>query len=239
MDAGLVQEAGVQFIMDPTGISLRLRAESTRPLAGFAIRVNGRDITDLVVRHSRIDMAPDGRSGSLVLDRLPLFVIGFAPEDGFRVEATVRDEQGETTLATLLAGATPSRVPFVTLAAGAYSGIAAPTQAVVRDMATWEALWSQHTSNIVPPLAAPAIDFAREMVLAVVLGTRPTGGYSIRIIGVRPPLVEGGAMVVRVAENSPPPGAIVTQALTSPFHFVTIPRWDGPVRFSVLEEPVR
>jgi hypothetical protein len=99
-------------------------------------------------------------------------------------------------------------------------------------------LWRQHTSNITPPIVLPAVDFSTQTVIAVVLGSRPTGGYSIRIVEVLPPGAPGAPIIVRVEESSPPPGVIVTQAFTSAFHFVTIPRWDGPVRFDVLEEPL-
>jgi hypothetical protein len=230
MDAGLVQEAGVQFLVDPTAISLRLRAESMLPLAGLAIRINDRDVTDIVVRHARVEMSPDRRSGRLLLRRLPLFEVGPAIDGAYRVEATVRDAEGATSIATLIAVAAP-RIPFVTLADGAYSGIASPTQVVLRNAAEWETFWQQHTGNVTPPPAPPQVDFSRETVIAVVLGTRPTGGYAVRIVAVDPPAAPGEALVVRVEDSSPPPGTIVTQALTSPFHIVTIPRWDGPVRF--------
>jgi hypothetical protein len=190
------------------------------------------------MRNSRIEMSPDGRSGSLVLERLPLFEIGYASMNAYRVEATVRDEDGATTLAAVLVAAIP-QVPFVTLSLGAYSGYPAATQAVVRDPANWELFWRQHTSNMIPAVEVPAVDFATRTVLAVVLGLRPTGGYAVRIVDVRSAAELGPVLVVHGEESSPPPGAIVTQALTNPFHFVTVPRWDGPVRFWVLEEPIR
>jgi hypothetical protein len=60
------------------------------------------------------------------------------------------------------------------------------------------------------------------------LGTRPTGGYDVEIVATRR---DGNALVVEYVEHRPPADAIVTQALTSPFHIVKLPRADGPVRF--------
>jgi hypothetical protein len=74
----------------------------------------------------------------------------------------------------------------------------------------------------------PSVDFSKEIVAAVFLGTRPTGGFSVEIVGTR---VEGDALVVEYAEQRPGRADIVSQVLTSPFHIVRLPTHKGPVRF--------
>ena len=54
-------------------------------------------------------------------------------------------------------------------------------QATVRSAAEWETLWRQHAGE----RARPPVDFAKEMVVAVFLGSRPTAGFSIEIVGTR------------------------------------------------------
>jgi hypothetical protein len=238
MEAGLVLEAGVRFVADPTGITLRLQAESTRRLTGLTILVNDRDLTDRIVRSARVGLAPDGRSASLVLDRLPLLPTGLPPAAEIRIEVTVRDEAGATALAALLRPS-PPRLPFTTLAQGSFGGIRSRERVVVRDADAWEAFWRRHAATVRPDPPAPAVDFASRTLLAVTQGERPTGGYEVRVTEVRSAADPGGELVVLVEENAPAPGTAVITALTSPFHFVTIPRWDGPVRFQVLEEPAR
>jgi hypothetical protein len=129
---------------------------------------------------------------------------------------------------------------LVTVAQGLRSGESEPLECVVRTAAEWEALWKSHAG--VPadlpakPGAepAPAVDWPTEMVVAVFLGTRSTGGYSVEIAGARR---EGDALIVEYVERQPGPGSIVTQALTSPFHIAKLPRHDGPVRFEKLTTP--
>jgi hypothetical protein len=114
---------------------------------------------------------------------------------------------------------------WTTIAQGRISGIDERREVVVRSAAEWDALWRQHSSSG----AAPAVDFSTEMVAAIFLGTRPTGGYSLDILSAAP---LGGALIVEYTERRPGGDAIVTQVLTAPFHMIRLPRFDGPVRFS-------
>ena len=62
---------------------------------------------------------------------------------------------------------------------------------------------------------APPVDFKKEGVLAIYMGQRPTGGYSLSLQDPAVPIANGvGTVTVKFEE--PPPGAMVTQVLTSP-----------------------
>lgn len=111
-----------------------------------------------------------------------------------------------------------------TIAKGTYSGVSGAKQVVIRTQAEWTALWKSHAS----PQAAPAADFRKQALVAVFLGTRPTGGFSVEITGTRR---NRGTLTVEYVERRPDPADIVTQAVTTPFHIVAIPRHGGPVRF--------
>jgi len=52
-------------------------------------------------------------------------------------------------------------------------------------------------------------------------GQKPTGGYSIEITGIKR---TGTVLAVTVSERRPASGSLTTQALTSPFVAVSIPR---------------
>lgn len=77
---------------------------------------------------------------------------------------------------------------------------------MVRSVADWNARWKAHGGAA----AAPDVDFARDMIVAVFLGTRPTGGFSVEIVGARR---EEDALVIQYVEQRPDPAAIVTQRL--------------------------
>ena len=112
-----------------------------------------------------------------------------------------------------------SRVPFITIAKGARSGVRQPSQIVIRSQSEWQKLWRQHTSTSTVPAPLPVVDFDKEIVAAVFLGEKPTGGYGVEISSAE---VADRALTVFVRETSPKPGAMVTQAINQPFHIVRI-----------------
>jgi uncharacterized membrane protein len=115
---------------------------------------------------------------------------------------------------------------ITTLAKGDSSEILDPARSVVRDPAAWAALWASHAGSGSQP---PDVDFATEMVVAAFAGERPTPGHAIEIVGARR---ESASLAISVTELQPPRGMIAAQMIVSPFHIVTLPRYDGEVRFT-------
>jgi uncharacterized membrane protein len=114
---------------------------------------------------------------------------------------------------------------ITTLAKGDSSDILDPARHVVRDPAAWAALWASHAPGSEPP----HVDFATEMVVAAFAGERPTPGHAIEIVGARR---ESAALAINVSDVQPPRGMIAAQIIVTPFHIVTLPRYDGDVRFT-------
>jgi hypothetical protein len=112
-----------------------------------------------------------------------------------------------------------AEVEFRELGRGAYSGITEATNRVIRMEAEWEKLWKRHGALRVPPEPAPAVDFEKEMVVAVFMGQKSTGGYAIEIKRIE---TTASRLRITVERKEPGPDAIVTQALTAPFHFVAV-----------------
>jgi len=107
---------------------------------------------------------------------------------------------------------------------GYLSGIREPLQKVVRNQAEWLELWRKHTSDF--NTTPPTVLFDQEIVAAVFLGDKPTGGYDVTIVRAER---SGDELVIYYLEQAPPPGGIVTQAFMQPFHIVRIPSKDvGP-----------
>jgi hypothetical protein len=113
---------------------------------------------------------------------------------------------------------------LTTIARGPASAVDEAREATALTEVDWEALWTAHAGRA--PL--PEVDFSTEMVVAVFLGTRPTGGFGVEIIGAH---TENGALVVEYVERRPGRGGFVAQVLTTPFHIVKVPRHEGAVRF--------
>jgi len=99
---------------------------------------------------------------------------------------------------------------------------------VVRDSQAWSALWAQIVANHSPTPPVPSIDFSREMLIVAAMGTRNTGGYSIKVESVSGSSTE---LVATVTATSPGRSCMTTQALTAPVDIVRVPRSELPVRF--------
>jgi hypothetical protein len=119
-------------------------------------------------------------------------------------------------------------VQMTTINSNHMSGIDTAQQTVARTAAEFETLWRKHAPN--QPM--PSVDFSKQMVLAVFLGSRPSGGFNILITGVQS---SGKDLVVQWVEARPAPGTAATMVITSPAHLVTVPRSDGAVRFEKVE----
>lgn len=114
------------------------------------------------------------------------------------------------------------RITAVILDAGEISKRALAFQVDARDEAQMRLLWAQHKDT-----QPPYVDFSREMVVAVFLGTRPTGGYAVVIESITR---TGTDLDVLSSEGRPGAGCIVSQALTTPYVLVRVPRVTGVVR---------
>jgi protease stability complex PrcB-like protein len=95
-----------------------------------------------------------------------------------------------------------------------HSGIHAFRRQVIRDSATWQAVWSEIFSDTSPQPALPAVDFSTDMVLLAAEGDEATGGFGIFIDGAAVTL--DGTLIVAVTTASPGPGCINPQQVTQP-----------------------
>ena len=111
---------------------------------------------------------------------------------------------------------------------GGQSNIDEAKQVVVRTDAEWTKLWQQHS----PDRQRPAVDFAKDMIVGVFMGSRSTAGYNISIVST---FAKDGNVLVRYQESTPRPGTMTAQVLTFPYHLVAIPKAAGEVKFEKVQ----
>ncbi|MFP4378654.1 MAG: protease complex subunit PrcB family protein [Spirochaetales bacterium] len=111
---------------------------------------------------------------------------------------------------------------FELIAQGQNAAVRLPVQTVVTEQETWIDGWAALTANESPPPERPEVSFADSTVVIIVLGERPTGGYSVAISNVT---YSGDEATVEVRVENPAADAMVTQALTTPF---VVARLVGP-----------
>ncbi len=115
-------------------------------------------------------------------------------------------------------------IALTTIDKGTQSNIDEGRQVTVRSEDEWARLWQQHK----PDRPKPAVDFSKQMVLGVFMGSRSTGGFAVEILGASE---TGGALTVQYRETIPSPGAITAQVISSPYHLAAVPKVTGAVTF--------
>jgi hypothetical protein len=106
-----------------------------------------------------------------------------------------------------------------TIEKGDQSNIDDAKQVLVRTEAEWTKLWQQHATG----RPRPPVDFSKEMVVGLFMGSRPNAGFSTAVVSAT---AGNGALIVRYTETMPAAGSVSAQILTFPFHLVAIPRAD-------------
>jgi len=66
-------------------------------------------------------------------------------------------------------------------------------------------------------------------VVGIFLGSRPTAGYSVEIVGIRGAPID--SLIVQYREGTPPRDVMTAQVITMPYHLVAVPSHPGEVRF--------
>lgn len=111
---------------------------------------------------------------------------------------------------------------------GALSRIEQPLTRVIRGEAEWDRYWKLHKGDA-RAVAPKDIDWSREQLVAIHLGTRSTSGYSVMVESVAWP--KPNEVLVKYVERTPSPDSMVAQVLTSPFTIIRMQRGSGTVVF--------
>jgi hypothetical protein len=90
---------------------------------------------------------------------------------------------------------------------------------LITNQGDWERAWEVIGRGSSGPM--PEVNFNTRAVILAHQGRQRTGGHGISVAAIRR---EGTTLVVRVNEQRPGKGDVVTEALTSPFVAVSIPR---------------
>jgi hypothetical protein len=120
-----------------------------------------------------------------------------------------------------------------TLAKGGFSGITNKQQLVITNQPAWQQFWAKHNVTVKSVEKAPPVDFEKEMVVAITMGQQRTGGYRIEITTVE---AQPDKLIIAYKRYAPPPDGINLQVITSPFHFVAIPKSDLKAEFTEAEK---
>ncbi len=136
----------------------------------------------------------------------------------------------------LLAAAPASAAPWERLE-GQHSRVRSFHTEVVKDEASWKALWERHA----PGQEVPAVSFDTEQVAAVFLGQTLTAGVKVDVKVSADPL-DASRLVVYYKPVQRAPSNFAATVVTHPFAIVKTPRaaavvFEADVRFSNPQAP--
>ena len=122
----------------------------------------------------------------------------------------------------------PGEIPLRVLAAGSQSAVRVPVAGTITSQVVLEEVWFAMHANQLSPPAVPEVDFGSETVIILILGERPSAGYSVRAAETT---LRDGSIEVRIAVSSPGPDVMTASVLTSPFQLSAIEITGVPVTF--------
>jgi len=111
---------------------------------------------------------------------------------------------------------------------GYHCGYAEAARLVIKTEDRWKEVWGKVHLLRLPQQDLPKIDFQKELVIAVFMGERKSGGYEIEI---RKIIKTEKEIVVEVEEKEPSPESLQSMALTQPYHIVVVKSSPLPVKF--------
>jgi hypothetical protein len=112
------------------------------------------------------------------------------------------------------------QVEFTPILAGQHSLADTASSYLINDKEAWDEIWHLANGDIEPMPDLPEIDFDKQMVLAVFMGRKNSGGYHNEIASINK---ANGFLNVKVI-NYERAGGTMLPVLTSPFQIVTIPK---------------
>ncbi len=116
----------------------------------------------------------------------------------------------------------PSRLVWETLASGSQATAVREARfTLARDFDDLIGVWTAAHSSALQPPSVPPFSPERETLVAIFLGTRPTGGYAV---AVRDVVEERGELYIDVELTEPGRDALTTQVITSPWTIVKVLR---------------
>lgn len=116
-------------------------------------------------------------------------------------------------------------VAFKTIVSDTFSNIESPREVVIKDAAAWSALWAEHSKT---RIAAPEVDFSRNMLVAVFQGSGNPGCGSFDVVHVGS---KDGKLLVEYEIRDMSPVAICLAAVTQPMRVALVPKVDAQVEF--------
>jgi PrcB C-terminal len=119
-------------------------------------------------------------------------------------------------------------IAFELLAQDFYGGMTDSKFIVIKDIKALNLVYNLINEGKTPELKTPSINFEQETVLALFLGEKNSGGYSINVEQIMN-VIDKVNVVYKI--TSPKAGEMVTTVMTQPYCIVKIPKTSKEIVF--------
>jgi hypothetical protein len=120
-------------------------------------------------------------------------------------------------------------IKYEEIARGSNCGINIEKNYVIKNDGEWKAFWAELNKNQSSIKPQPIIDFNQDMIIAITLAQKNSGGYSIQIDG----LINNNRDLAVSATMNEPQGGIVTQAITQPYVVIKTKKLEKIIKFNI------
>ena len=115
---------------------------------------------------------------------------------------------------------------YTEVSKGSRSNISEEKYVVIKDNQSFNKIYQSINQTRQPDLSIPSVDFDNQYILALFLGLKNTGGYSISIDSI---YLKSNEIIVKVKEKKPK--GMTTMALTTPYYFAKIKKTEKSILF--------
>jgi PrcB C-terminal len=123
-------------------------------------------------------------------------------------------------------------IPFQILAQDTYGGYTDSKFMVIEDNKSLTEVFNLLNKSRLPELEIPAINFKEELVIALFLGEKNSGGYAITVEQV---LDKNNKVYIVYNVESPKTGDMVASVMTQPFSIIKIPKTAKEIVFEEMD----
>lgn len=117
-------------------------------------------------------------------------------------------------------------ISFTEVMKGGHSNIEVAQSFVIKDQASLNNVFASINQTREPKLSIPSIDFESEMLIALFMGMKNSGGYSVKIDSI---ISKPKELVVFVKETKPK--GRTTMVMTQPYYIAKIKKTNKTVVF--------
>ena len=105
-------------------------------------------------------------------------------------------------------------------------------QVIVTDENALSKLFSEINTNQEPGYTVPNVDFGSDLIIALFMGEKTTGGFSIHVENI---IETSSNIEIVYKEKGPKPTDMVTMAITHPYCIIKIKKPNKEIKFLKTE----